>query len=71
MRVCMKASIIKLAWMGPGEHAVRGGVGNTYISPRNALSRSLDAFSAVHLFFVQFKKASSVCQEPVMHASLE
>ena len=37
MRVCIKTSIIKLAWIGPGERAVQGGVGNTYMSPRNAL----------------------------------
>jgi len=52
VRVCVKASIIKLTRTGPGKHAVWGGVGNTYMSPRNALSRSLDAFPAVHLFLV-------------------
>jgi hypothetical protein len=57
--------------MGPDERAVWGGAGNTYMSPRNAFSRSLDAFSAVHLFLVQLRKASAVCHEPVMHASLE
>jgi len=71
MRVCMKASIIYLACMMPGKRAVQGGVGNTHMSPRKAFSHSLEAFSAVHLFLVQFRKASSVCHEPVMHASLE
>jgi len=30
MYVCIKTSIIKLAWMGPGECGVQGGVGDIY-----------------------------------------